>query len=63
MKEKIDKTLSTPEPGTSPVYNELKVEYGKYIGTRVILMSVIYFVAIVLAYFLPVYTSNPYLLR
>lgn len=63
MKEKIDSTLTTKEPGTSPVYQELKVEYGKFVGARVIIMSVIYVVAIVLAYFLPVYTSNPYLVR
>ena len=63
MKEKIDAKLTTKEPWTSPVYQELKVEYGKFIGTRVILMSTIFFVAILLAYFLPVYTSNPYLVR
>ena len=61
MKEKIDKTLTTPELWTSPVYNELKTEYGKFIWARVIIMSAIYFIAIVIAYLLPVYTSNPYL--
>lgn len=41
----------------------LKEEYGKFVGTRVIIMAVIYAVALVVAYFLPAYTSNPYLVR
>ncbi|MEI8091758.1 MAG: hypothetical protein WCG98_06145 [bacterium] len=39
----------------------MRSEYGKFVGTRVIIMSVIYIVAIVIAYLLPAYTSNPYL--
>lgn len=61
IKEKIDATLTTKEDGKSPVYKELRSEYGKFVGTRVIIMSVIYVVAIVVAYLLPAYTSNPYL--
>lgn len=44
-------------------YTELKTEYGKFVGTRLIIMSVVYAVAIVVAYLLPAYTSNPYLVR
>ena len=44
-------------------YTELKSEYGKFVGTRLIIMSVVYAVAIVVAYLLPAYTSNPYLVR
>lgn len=42
---------------------ELKAEYGKFVGTRLSIMSVVYIVAIVVAYLLPAYTSNPYLVR
>ncbi len=63
MKEKTDATLTTVEPWTSPVYKELRSEYGKFVWARVLIMSVIYVVAIIIAYLLPAYTSNPYLVR
>lgn len=46
-----------------PEQKQLKTEYGKFVGTRVIIMVAIYTIAIVVAYLLPVYTSNPYLIR
>ena len=46
-----------------PNNTQLKEEYGKFVGTRVIIMAVVYIVAIVVAYLLPAYTSNPYLVR
>lgn len=46
-----------------PNNTALKEIYGKFVGTRVIIMSVVYVVAIVIAYLLPAYTSNPYLIR
>lgn len=46
-----------------PNNTQLKEEYGKFVGTRVIIMTVVYIVAIVVAYLLPAYTSNPYLVR
>ncbi len=42
---------------------KMKDMYWKFVGTRFIIMSVVYFVAIIIAYFLPAYTSNPYLIR
>ncbi len=51
------------EKTNDPEHKELKEEYGKFVGTRVIIMSVIYVIAIVVAYFLPAYTSNPYIIR
>lgn len=47
--------------GTS--YPKLRAIYGKFVGTRVILMWFVYAIAIVVAYLLPAYTSNPYLVR
>lgn len=37
--------------------------YWKFVWTRFIIMSIVYFVAIIIAYFLPAYTSNPYIIR
>ena len=51
------------EANKDPNHTELKLEYGKFVGTRLIIMSVVYIVAIVVAYLLPAYTSNPYLVR
>jgi len=51
------------EANKDPNNTELKSEYGKFVGTRLIIMSVVYIIAIVLAYLLPAYTSNPYLVR
>ncbi len=44
-----------------PDHTHLKSEYGKFVGTRLIIMSLVYVIAIVVAYLLPAYTSNPYL--
>lgn len=35
--------------------------YGQFVWTRVVIMFVVYFVALLLAYFLPAYTANIYL--
>ncbi len=42
---------------------KLASEYGKFIGARFINIVVVYTFALVLAYLLPAYTSNPYLIR
>lgn len=41
----------------------LSLLYGKFVGTRAVTMIFVYTTAIVLAYFLPAYTSNPYIAR
>lgn len=51
------------EKDPDPEQKELKKEYGRFVGTRLIIMIVIYTWALILAYLLPVYTSNPYLIR
>lgn len=42
---------------------ELSNEYGKFIGARFINIVIVYTIALILAYFLPAYTSNPYIIR
>lgn len=49
------------ESNKDPEHKELKSEYGKFVGTRISIMSVVYIIAIVVAYLLPAYTSNPYI--
>ncbi len=51
------------EKDKDPEHKQLKDEYGKFVGTRILIMIVIYFLAIIIAYFLPAYTSNQYLIR
>ncbi len=67
IKEDAEKIIKTAwqdiTDGTLSTYAPLRAEYGKFVGTRIILMSVIYALALVIAYLLPAYTSNPYLVR
>ena len=51
------------EQDPDPEQKQLKTEYGKFVGTRVIIMVAIYSIALIVAYLLPVYTTNPYLIR
>lgn len=41
--------------------DNLRIMYGKFVGTRFVIMTIVYMTALVIAYFLPSYTSNPYL--
>lgn len=43
--------------------SELKENYHKFIGTRVFMIIIIYTIAIVTAYLIPAYTSNPFIIR
>lgn len=44
-------------------HSPLAVTYGKFVGTRVFLIGVIYTLAIIVAYLIPAYTSNPFIVR
>jgi len=54
IKKKEENSIEKPE---------LKSMYGKFVWARFSIMFVVYFVAIIVAYFLPAYTSNPYIVR
>ena len=41
----------------------LAEEYGRFAGTRFVTMTIVYTAALVIAYLLPAYTHNPYLVR
>lgn len=59
----VKRLWAIKDQNKDPEHKELKSEYGKFVGTRLIIMSVVYILAIVVAYLLPAYTSNPYLVR
>jgi len=42
---------------------ELKENYHKFVGTRMFMILIIYTIAIVTAYLIPAYTSNPFIIR
>ena len=46
-----------------PTNTKLKAEYGKFVGTRIVIMGAIYLVAIWIAYCVPSYRANPYYIR
>lgn len=46
-----------------PSHTKLKSEYWKFVGTRIVIMWVIYLIAIWIAYCIPSYRANPYYLR
>lgn len=64
VKEEEDKLVNSEQLTTNNrnAYPKLRELYGKFVWTRVILMWVVYTVAIVVAYLVPAYTSNPYLI-
>lgn len=41
---------------------KLQTIFGKYVGTRLINIFIVYTLAILIGYILPAYTSNPYLI-
>ena len=43
--------------------SELTTTYGKFVGMRTFLIGLIYTLAIVVAYLIPAYTSNPFIVR
>ena len=44
-------------------HEKMKSEYGKFVGTRIVIMWVIYLIAIAIAYCVPSYRANPYYIR
>jgi len=55
MKEKIQ--------GIKENNQELETYYGKFVFSRLVTIGVVYIVAIFVAYMIPSYTSNPFLMR
>jgi len=54
-------------PKDSPEYKKqnklLSTQFGQFVGTRIVIMIIVYVFALCLAYFLPAYTSNIFLIR
>ena len=54
-----DKEIESDLNPTSP----LAQDYWKFVGTRVFLIGIVYSLAIAIAYLIPAYTENPYIIR
>lgn len=59
----LGKVKAIDKTGNDDVNKQLETVYGKIIWTRLFMICVVYFLAIVVAYLIPAYTSNPYLVR
>ncbi len=57
----VVKQQTETNPGVSK-RKALEQLFGKYVGTRLINIAIVYSCALVLGYLLPAYTSNPYLI-
>ncbi len=54
-----DKEIESDLNPASP----LAQDYWKFVGTRVFLIGIVYSLAIAIAYLIPAYTENPYIIR
>jgi O-antigen/teichoic acid export membrane protein len=68
MKATSDELVATDtkklEAGSSQSQSTPVAElYGKIVGTRLFMICLVYTLAIIVAYLIPAYTSNPYLVR
>ncbi len=61
----IKNNKDTENAKNTKITTKQKLEqlFGKYVGTRLINIAIVYSCALVLGYLLPAYTSNPYLTR
>ncbi len=64
LKSKLEGLMKEDNSNRKKIHsakNYLEKMYGQFVWTRVVIMFVVYFTALILAYFLPAYTSNVYL--
>ncbi len=54
------KTHEMPKDGEAKT--ELENYYGKFVMSRYVTIIIVYMTALIVAYFIPAYTSNPYLM-
>ena len=55
--------VNTMKSSSSANQNELELTYGKFVSTRMFMIIIVYVLALIVAYLIPAYTSNPYLIR
>ncbi|MBP6910322.1 hypothetical protein KBC03_01880 [Patescibacteria group bacterium] len=60
MKLNLDKHEMPPE---GPAKTEMESYYGKFVMSRYVTITIVYAVALIIAYLIPAYTNNPYLIR
>lgn len=63
LKEKMHLNAATHEmPHDGEAKTELENYYGKFVMSRYVTIAIVYMTALIVAYFIPAYTSNPYLM-
>ena len=50
-------------PQEGETKKELESYYGKFVMSRYVTITIVYAAALVIAYLIPAYTDNPYLIR
>ena len=64
LKEKMNLNADTHEmPHEWEAKTELENYYGKFVMSRYVTITIVYAVALVVAYLIPAYTDNPFLVR
>lgn len=56
-------TLKNKTTGSPADKEVLETQYGKFVSTRMVMIALVYTTALVVAYFIPAYTSNQYITR
>ena len=56
-------TLTDGEVRSDASKHEMQNYYGKFVMSRFTTITIVYTLALVIAYLIPAYTSNPYLVR
>lgn len=49
-------------PHEGPAKKEMEDYYGKFVMSRYVTITIVYAVALIIAYLIPAYTNNPYLI-
>ncbi|MEF2174995.1 MAG: oligosaccharide flippase family protein [Candidatus Absconditabacteria bacterium] len=57
------KKLGELKKGNEYDKDKLEVEYGKFIGSRIVMIIFVYSITLIIAFLIPSYTSNPYIVR
>lgn len=64
IKEKMHLNADKHEmPHEWPAKTELENYYGKFVMSRYVTIAIVYATALIIAYFIPAYTDNPFLIR
>ena len=61
--EKLSKQFHEDQKPDDASTKEMQLYYGKFVMSRFTTITLVYTIALAIAYLIPAYTNNPYLLR